>query len=155
MACLNLVGGAIYAARVGISIRNRQWSLMLDRFLKSCFHKPLIFLEVATRFFTSWSFSLGWPIWLDCFKAFNYVHTYEDLAPQTSNIVVAAYPQNLVKTPSLTRWTINDCFAVKYIVSQGGLDRVESVEHQCLHPIARSNASPLVCADTSPAGLRW
>lgn len=24
MACLNLVGGAIYAARVGISIRNRQ-----------------------------------------------------------------------------------------------------------------------------------
>ena len=37
------------------------------------------------------------------FTAFNYVHTYENLAPQKSNIVVAAYPQNLVKTPSLTR----------------------------------------------------
>jgi hypothetical protein len=49
---------------------------------------------------------------------------------------------------------MNDCFAVKCVVSQGGLDRANSVERQCLLPEATSNPSSNFCGHEFCKGSR-
>ena len=57
MACLNLGGGGIYAARVSTDSPQMSVVLILDRFLRSGAQGRLISSEVVTRFFTSWLYS--------------------------------------------------------------------------------------------------
>lgn len=57
MACLNLVGGGIYAARVSTDVPQMSAVLILDRFLRSGAQERLISSGVVTRFFISWLYS--------------------------------------------------------------------------------------------------
>ena len=66
MACLNLAGGTIYAARVSGPYSTDVTGLIFDRFLRSGAPTPLISLAVVTRFFISWLYSPASPTWPDC-----------------------------------------------------------------------------------------